>query len=162
MNESNLDAIQRELALRKVRREGAGLLKGRELHDFLSIREKHNQERSDTERVYRAEYKMRVDVGYQMLLKKAGSLKPVHKPRFFGTDQFNTRRLQQHAERLVRFEHERTMARLDESELKDSRIFLEKCSQRRSYAESFNTSKDRRNQERRKGPDRRHTPTLSD
>ncbi len=162
MKESNLDAIQRELELRKLRRSGAETLKDRALHDFLSIREKYDHQRDDTERLYRAEYKMRADVAYQMLLRKAGSAKPELKPRFFGIDQFNSRKLTQNAQRLVRFQHEQTMARLDKNELKESRAFIEKCAQRENYADAFKKSSERRSQERRQRIERRHKPTMSE
>lgn len=163
MSENNLDAIQRELELRKVRRDGAQLLKGRELYDFQTIREKHDHQRTETERLYQAEYKIRTDVAYQMLLRKTGSPKPVLKPRFFGADQFSTRKLNQNAQRLVRFQHEQTMARLDKSELTECSSFLDKCSERKRYVEQFKASSDRRRtQLRRQGSERRNTPTISD
>lgn len=162
MTESNLDALQRELKLRELRRKGADLLKGRERYDFLAIKEKRDRDRADTERVYRAEYRMRTDIAYQMLMKKAGSLTPDLKPRFFAIDRFNTSALQRQAQRLVRFEHERTMKGLDESEFKESRAFLEKCSQRERYLETFKQSADRPRQERRNAPVRSQSPTMSD
>ena len=162
MTESNLEAIQRELKLRELRRTGQKLLKGQERYDFIGIREKHDRARDETEELYRKEYRMRTDVAYQMLLRKAGALKPALKPRRFGIDRFNTNRLLNAAQQLVRFEHDRTMKRLDEREIADSTAFLEKCSQRKDYLEAFKQSADRRTQERRHGPQRGPSPTMSD
>lgn len=165
MDESNLDAIQRELELRKLRREGEKLLKGRERYDFMAIKEKHDHERSETERLYRDEYKMRLNVAYEMCLRKAGSPKPQIKPPIVGggADRFNKNALMRKAEFAVRLAHEKTLARIDQSELKQSRSFLEKSSQRKRFAEQFKSNSDRRQlQKPFTGPNRRHTPTISE
>lgn len=157
MSENNLDALQRELKLRKVRQDGKRLLKGHELHDFLGIQEKQDRTRDETEKLYRDEYKIRVDVAYKMLLRKSGAKTREFSPPGFGLDRFNTRKLTRDAQMLVRFEHQRTMTRLDESELKQSTAFLEKCSQRKSYVEAFKQTSERRQSERRSP-----SPTISD
>lgn len=152
MSESYRDAMQRELDLRKVRQAGLKLLKGRELYDFLGIKEKHDQERDAAEMLYRNEYKLRVDVAYQMLLKRATSKAPELKPRFVGHDRLNPSKLIHNAQKLVRFEHNRTMARLDARELKESTSFMEKCTQRTRYVEAFKSASRQT---------RKHTPTQS-
>lgn len=165
MDESNLDAIQRELELRKLRREGEKLLKGRERYDFMAIKEKHDHERSETERLYRDEYKMRLNVAYKMCLRQAGSPKPAPKPPVLGdrADRFNKTALMRKAEFAVRLAHENSLVRIDESELKQSHSFLEKSSQRKRFAEQFKSISDRRQiQKPFTGPNRRHTPIMSE
>lgn len=152
MSESNLDALQRALKLQKIQQAAQKVLKGRELFDFHGIKERHDQERDATEMLYRNEYKLRVDVAYRMLLKKAGSKVATLKPRFFGQDNLNPRALMRNAQRLVRFEHDRAMARLDARELKESNSFMEKSSQRTRYAETFKSAA-------RPRPAQTHNPT---
>jgi len=162
MTGSNLDALQRDLELRKIRREGAALLKGQERYDFMSIQDKYDHARTETEALYRREYKIRVDVAYQMLMRKAAAHKPELKPPGFGVDRFNKGTLTRDAQRLVRMEHARTMARLDESELRESRKFMEKSSQRQAFAHAFKSSATQRQQTNGEGPTRGPSPSMSD
>lgn len=162
MTESNLEAVQRELKLRELRRTGQKLLNGRERYDFIGIKEKYDRARDDTEELYRKEYKIRVDVALRVLMRKAASKAPEYKPPFFGTDRFNKQKLQLQAQRIVRHEHVKAMARLDDREIAESAAFLEKCTQRKAYLDAFKQSADRRAQERRKGPARGPSPTMSD
>lgn len=159
MSESNLDAFQRELALRKVRSKGRELLNGQERYDFHGIQDKYDRQREETEFLYRSEYALRVDVAYQMLMRQAGSKKPELKPRSIGADKFSPNKLKLEAQKLVRFEHERTMARIDQNELKESRAFLEKSSQRRAYIDAFT---EKAKQSKSEHPARNPSPTLSD
>lgn len=163
MSGDNLDQVKRELRLRELRSVGEEVLQGRELHDFLGIKEKINARRLATEELYQSEYKTRVEVAYRDLLNDAAAKKLDHKPSFFGIDRFNKSDLMRQAQRNVRFDHHRSMERLDDLELKQSESFLDKCAQRKSVREAFKkTAERRRRHERRQNPDRRHSPTMTD
>lgn len=160
MSESNSDAMQRELKLRKVRQSGKELLKGQELYDFLGIKERHDQERDAVKTLYRAEYKLRVSVAYKMLLDRATAKAPELKPRFVGRDKLNPKALQRKAEFFVRSEHVNDTARIDQNELKESASFMDRSTQRRAYADSFNASAKQRQKTSR--ATRNHAPKMTD
>lgn len=163
MTSDNLEKVNTVLQLKQVRRDGAALLKGQEQKDFLKIREKYERQRAGAERLYRHEYKTRVEIAYRDLLTRAGAKQQDFKPRFFGIDRFNRHDLNRQAQLNVRLEHQQTMDRLDRQELRESKSFLEKCSQRKTYLETFKRSAERRREQtRRLKPERRHTPTMSD
>lgn len=165
MHGDDSDAMKVAFKLDAVRRQGKELLEGRELYDFQSIREQHDQQRTDEDQLYRKEYTMRTNVAYQMLLRRAGSVQPALKPRFMGTNRFNTKQLQAKAHEVVHANHLKTMARIDRSELSQSTSFLERCSARKAYLNSFNQSSERRqSKEQYRGIERRQTPspTTSD
>ncbi len=146
------DAMQREINLRKVRKAGQELLQGRELYDFLSIKDGHDKARDTAEMLYSAEYKLRVNVVYKMLLKQATAKARAHKPRYIGSDRLDPNKLTRQAQMIVRFDHEQTKARIDERELSQSKSFMEKCTQRRAFVDSFKSAA---------RPARKHTPIQS-
>ena len=162
MTTDNLKKINSILELKKLRREGSAMLKGPERQDFQRKQEKFDNQRVSAERLYGHEYKTRVQIAYRDLLNKAGAKKLEMKPRFFGIDRFNKHDLNRQAQLNVRLDHQQTMDRLDGQEVKESKSFLEKCSQRKTYLESFKkTAERRRTQTRRQNIERRQSPTMS-
>ena len=163
MSTDNLNNINLALQLKQIRRDGRALLKGHEKSDFGTIGEKFDHQRSNSEQLYAHEYKTRVQIAYRDLLNKAGAKTVELKPRFFGIDRFNKHDLGRQAQLNVRLDHQQSLARLDRQELKESKSFLEKSSQRKKYLESFKQSTERRRtQSRRESPDRRRSQTMSD
>ncbi|MEO0384158.1 MAG: hypothetical protein AAF234_11470 [Pseudomonadota bacterium] len=160
MSEKIADFVELARKLHNVHRQGKELLKGQELYDFLGIQERHDQDREQERILYNAEYKKRVSVVYTMLLDRATAQGPKLKPRYIGHDQLNPKTLMRKAEFFVRSEHVRTMSRLDASELKESNAFMEKSTQRRAYADSFNTSAKQRQKTSR--ATRNHSPKMTD
>lgn len=160
MSEKITDFVDRARKLLNVRQQGKELLKGQELYDFLGIQERHDQDRDQERILYNAEYKKRVSVVYKMLLDRAGAKVRELKPRFVGRDRLNPKALQHKAEFFVRSEHVRTMSGLDASELKESNAFMDRSTQRRAYADSFNTSARQRQKTSR--ATRNHSPTMTD
>ncbi len=162
MTTDNLKKINDVLELKQMRRLGSELLKGQEQKDFLNIREKYDVRRDQAEQLYRSEYKVRVQIAYRDLLEKAGAKQPELKPRFYGTDRFNTRDLTRQAQTNVRLDHQQLLDRLDAREMKESKGFLMKCSQAKSYLKEFKQSAERRRtQSRRQSPERRRAPSQS-
>ena len=159
----NLKKINLVLQLKQLRREGAAMLKGKEQKDFIKIQEKHDHQRAITERLYNHEYTTRVGIATRKLQDEAGAKKRDFKPSFFGIDCFNKSDLSRQAQLNVRFDHQQTMDRLGGQELKESKSFLEKSSQRKTYLEDFKRSTERRRtQTRRQTSERRRSPTMSD
>ncbi len=163
MTTENLKKINSILELKQLRRVGSAMLKGQEKRDFENIQQKFDKQRVVTERLYAHEYKTRVQVAHRDLLNKAGAKTMELKPSFFGIDRFNKDDLNRQAQLNVRLDHQQSMDRLDSQELSESKSFLQKCSRRKEYLESFKKSTERRrSQTRRESPDRRRSPTMSD
>ena len=163
MTTDNLKMINSVLQLKQLHRKGAAMLKGQEQKDFIKIQEKYDHQRVRTEHLYTHEYKTRVQIAHRDLINKAGAKKRDLKPSFFGIDRFNKHDLNRQAQLNVRHDHQQTMDRLDGQELRESKSFLEKSSQRKTYLEDFKRSTDRRRaQTRRQSSERRRSPTMSD
>ena len=163
MATENLKKINLPLQLKQVRREGRALLEGQEKTDFGRINEKFDYQRVRTEQLYRHEYKTRVEIAHRVLMNRAGAKTPELKPRFFGIDRFNKFDLNRQAQLNVRFDHQQSMDRLDSQELKESKTFLEKSSQRKKYlADHKQATERRRTQYRRESPERRRSQSMSD
>jgi hypothetical protein len=163
MSSNTLDQLKTTLQLNEARHQGEEILKGRELDDFRSIAKEFDEERSNTDQLYRDEYKVRINTAYQEALREAGSKKMALRPKWLGADKFSTNALMRQAQMKVRHDHNQDLARLDRQELEKTSGFLEKCAQRKEYVEAFKQVSDRRQmQSRRLQPDRRHTPTMSD
>ncbi len=163
MTTDNLKKINLALQLKQLRRNGRALLKGQEKKDFIRIKDKHDRQRTTSEQLYAHEYKTRVQIAYRRLLNRAGAKTPELKPRTFGIDRFNKHDLGRQAQLNVRLDHQQSMDRLDGQEMKDSRSFLEKSSQRKKYFESFKqTTERRKTQSRRESPERRRAQSMSD
>ncbi len=172
MTTDNLDQVNAALKLNNIRRAGVAVFKGQEregqkhksqeLKDFENISEKFDKRRTDTERLYRAEYTTRVEIARRALIDKAGSKVRDFKPSFGMIDRFNSRDLTRQAQLNVRSDHQRSMDRLDSQELKESETFLEKSSQRKKYIKDFkHSSERRRTQSRRESPERRRSPSQT-
>ncbi len=163
MTTDNLKKINSILELREMRRVGAEMLNGQEKKDFLKIQEKFDNRRGSTEQLYNHEYTTRVGIATRKLQDQAGAKRRDFKPSFFGIDRFNKSDLNRQAQTNVRFDHQQSMDRLDAGEMKESKSFLSKSSQRKTYVETFKKSAERRRtQTRRQSQDRRHSPTMSD
>lgn len=139
--------------------EAAKNLNGDEWAAYREIQEAHAAQVRREERLYRAEYKTRLETARKRIIDQAGIKTAKLLPRWLGGDGFDSAAIDRQADRNVRHAHERLLSRLDqgkEAALKPLFRGSERREGLRSTArDAFTQAADRRaGQERRRSPPR--------
>lgn len=147
--------LDRTFALASLRAEGARL-SGTDWERFQSVRNRYAEAREEEVRSFNEHYRDRVDLALRKLIDEAGApnRKLVH--RWFGHDRFDAERLEKRAERLVREEHYKVMAKFEAAEIAEMSMLLDQVNEDRTPAKTMKPDFEKAT-DRRSGHDRRQS-----
>ena len=148
------DQIRQTFKLASLRHEAAKNLRGEDQVAYSKVVMAYAEQRKSETQAYQNEYRTRVEVERKRLIDKAGEKNKGFQHRWFGSDKFDKAAITRQAQRNVRHDHERTLARLDQQETEIVDGILERAAHREALREKpkrdFEKAVDRR-----KGQDRR-------
>lgn len=160
MAESLIHEIRETFRKASLQAEAARGLKGDDWKAYRTIYAQSGERQGAAEQAYRDTYDLRVEAARRWLIDQAGDRKgPSLLLRWFSRDGFDRAEIERQAHRMVRDDHQRTLARIEAD--RDSRIdtLLHEAERRKDMSEQlkqdFGKAADRRSGiERRKGPSR--------
>ena len=148
--------IRQTFKLASLRHEAAKNLRGEDQVAYSKVVMAYAEQRKAKIQSYQSEYRTRVEVERKRLIDKAGEKNKTFQHRWFGSDKFDKAAITRQAQRNVRQDHERTLARLDQQETQIVDGILERAGHRQEQREKpkrdFQKAVDRR-----QGQDRRQT-----
>jgi hypothetical protein len=148
--------IRQTFKLASLRHEAAKNLRGEDQVAYSKVVMAYAEQRKAEIQSYQSEYRTRVEVERKRLIDKAGEKNKTFQHRWFGSDKFDKAAITRQAQRNVRQDHERTLARLDQQETEVVDGILERAGHRQAQREKpkrdFQKAVDRR-----QGQDRRQT-----
>ncbi|MEM1287244.1 MAG: hypothetical protein AAGH60_02720 [Pseudomonadota bacterium] len=137
--------------------EGERLQRPRDWGTMREIVEGHRMRMWEAEEVYKIEYNTRVEVRLRKLVDRQGQKKRDHLHSHGMLDRFSPQDLLKQAQRDVRHDHEKHLARLRRQREQDMRGFLSKVRRKNAMQDkakdSFNRAVDRRNGSQRRSSD---------
>lgn len=150
------DQIRQTFRLANLRHEAAKSLRGEDQIAYTKVVTAYAEQRKAEIQAYQSEYQTRVEAERKRLIDKAGEKNKSYQHRGMGADKFDGDAITRQAERNVRQDHERMLARLDQQETEIVDGILERAGHRKEQHENpkrhFQKAVDRRS-----GQDRRTT-----
>lgn len=155
---SSSENVKRVFELATLRKRAQSLSRPADLEKMSEITRRYERETNKQEKLYRRDYKSRVEKALQARIDKAGAKDLTLKHRLFGSDNFDKSALTRAAHRDVQHDHARRMAHLECSETQELDTLVAKAEQRQSQrSEKRETPKEifARATNRRMGGERR-------
>lgn len=127
---------------------------------YAALMESHRLKLWEAQEVYRQEYQTRVEIRMREIIDRRASktVDYVHPQGM--ADRFNARDIRRQAERDVRHDHEKHMARLRNQRDRDLKELLEKARKEQALEgkakDGFNRAVDRRKGQQRRSADQAH------
>jgi len=150
--------LKRTFGLATMRQRVKSLTRPVDLEKANEITKRYAREVNKQEKLYKREYKPRVEKALQARIDKAGAKNLTLKHRLFGSDNFDKSALTRQAHRDVQHDHTRRMAQLETSENQELDTLVATAEQRDALTKERREKprKDfQRAADRRAGPERR-------
>ncbi|MCF6317595.1 MAG: hypothetical protein L3J30_15270 [Marinosulfonomonas sp.] len=150
--------LKRTFDLASFRQSAKNLTRAADLEKMSEITKRYAFEANKQEKLYKRDYKTRVEKALQARIDKAGAKNLTLKHRLFGSDNFDKSALTRQAHRDVQHDHARRMAQLETSENQELDTLVSTAEQRDALTKEQREKprKDfQRATDRRAGPERR-------
>ena len=150
--------LKRTFGLATMRQRVKSLTRPVDLEKASEITTRYEREVNKQEKLYKRDYKTRVEKALQARIDKAGAKNLTLKHRLFGSDNFDKSALTRQAHRDVQHDHSRRMAQLETSENQELDTLVVTAEQRDALTKEQREKprKDfQRATDRRAGPERR-------
>lgn len=151
--------LKRTFDLASLRNRAKSLTRPADLEKMSEITKRYARETNKQEKLYKRDYKTRVEVALQARINKAGVKDRTFKHRLFGSDNFDKSALTRQAHRDVQHDHSRRISQLASRETQELNVLVSTAEQRDASKQQLReeTRDDfQRAADRRSGPDRRH------
>jgi len=150
--------LKQTFDLASLRLRAKSLTRPADLEKMSEITKRYSRETNKQEKLYRRDYKTRVEKALQARIDKAGTKERTFKHRLFGSDNFDKSELARQAQRDVRHDYSRRMSQLASRETQELNVLVSTAEQRDTSKQQLRetTRKDfQRATDRRLGTDRR-------
>ena len=150
--------LRRTFSLATMRQRVKSLTRPVDLEKAHEITKRYAREVNKQEKLYKRDYKTRVEKALQARIDKAGAKNLTLKHRLFGSDNFDKAALTRQAHRDVQHDHARRMAQLEIRETQELDTLVATAEQRdaaKQYLREKPRKDFKRATERRKRPGRR-------
>ena len=150
--------LKRTFGLATMRQRVKSLTRPVDLEKAHEITKRYAREVNKQEKLYKRDYKTRIEKALQARIDKAGAKNLTLKNRLFGSDNFDKSALTRQAHRDVQHDHARRMAQLETSENQELDTLVSTAEQRDALTKEQREKprKDfQRAADRRAGPERR-------
>lgn len=122
--------LKRTFGLATMRQRVKSLTRPVDLEKAHEITKRYERETNKQEKLYKRDYKTRVDKALQVQIDKAGAKNLTLKHRLFGSDNFDKAALTRQAHRDVQHDHSRRMAQLETRENQELDTLVSTAEQR--------------------------------
>lgn len=151
--------LKQTFDLASLRQRAKSLTRPADLEKMSEITKRYARETNKQEKLYKRDYKTRVEVALQARINKAGVKDRTFKYRLFGSDNFDKSALTRQAHRDVQHDHSRRISQLASREIQELNVLVSTVEQRDASKQQLReTIRDdfQRATDRRSRPDRRH------
>lgn len=124
--------VKRVFELATLRSRAKSLTRPAELEKLSEITRRFEREGNKQEKLYRRDYKTRVETALKARIDKAGAKTLTLKHRLFGSDNFDKEALTRAAHRDVQHDHARRMGQLERRETQEIDTLVATAEQRQS------------------------------
>ncbi|MGJ8629107.1 MAG: hypothetical protein ACSHXB_19270 [Sulfitobacter sp.] len=131
---STTENVKRVFNLATMRNRAKGLSRPADLEKLSEITRRYEREANKQEKLYRRDYKSRVEKALQARINKAGAKDLTLKHRLFGSDNFDKAALTRAARRDVQHDHARRMAHLERGETRELDTLVATAEQRQAQS----------------------------
>lgn len=125
--------LKRVFNLASLRKRAKALLRPADAEKTREIINRYAREANKQEKLYRRDYKSRVEKALQARINKAGAKDLTLKHRLFGSDNFDKAALTRAARRDVQHDHARRMAHLERGETRELDTLVATAEQRQAH-----------------------------
>lgn len=122
--------LKRTFDLASLRQRAKSFSRPADWEKADEITKRYSRETNKQEKLYRRDYKTRVEKALQARIDKAGAKDRTLKHRLFGSDNFDKAALMRQAHRDVQHDHNRRMSQLASRETQELNILVSTAEQR--------------------------------
>lgn len=151
--------LKRTFDLASLRQRAKSLTRPADWEKANEITKRYARESNKQEKLYKRDYKTRVEKALEARINKAGAKDRTFKHRLFGSDNFDKSALTRQAHRDVQHDHSRRISQLASRETQELNVLVSTVEQRDASKQQLReTIRDdfQRATDRRSRPDRRH------